>query len=226
VNTQTKQIQEQETGTGGDIPVWDLMVRVGHWTLVVAFTVAWLSSEQESAIHIWSGYLVATIVALRLVWGLVGSHYARFGSFVRGPRTVIDYLRGLVSGTAPRFLGHNPAGGAMTIALLAALALTTISGMAVYAVEENAGPLAGFVAISAPPARVPAIISAARASEDGEEGGYGEGREEFWEEVHEASANATLALVIVHILGVLVSSIAHRENLPRAMITGRKRQAP
>ncbi|MEQ8263383.1 cytochrome b/b6 domain-containing protein [Pseudohaliea sp.] len=211
---------------GSEIKVWDLLVRLGHWTLVIAFTIAWLTGEEESALHIWSGYAIAAVVALRLCWGLVGTRHARFSDFVRGPRAVIDYLRGLAAGTAPRHLGHNPAGGAMTVLLLLALAVTTVSGMMVYAIEENAGPLAGFVMSTDRPAPALALVPRAVADDDDEEhsrGGHDEQGEEFWEEIHEIAANLCLALIILHILGVIASSLAHHENLPRAMVTGRKR---
>jgi cytochrome b len=139
---------------------------------------------------------------------------------------VLGYLRGLAAGTAPRYLGHNPAGGAMTVLLLLALAVTTVSGMMVYAIEENAGPLAGFVASTSAPTPTPGLVPLAVADDDGEEhGGRGhdEAGEEFWEEIHEVAANLCLALIILHILGVIASSLAHHENLPRAMVTGKKR---
>jgi cytochrome b len=110
----------------------------------------------------------------------------------------------------------------MVLALLLALATTTVSGMMVLAIEENAGPLAGLVATRDARRASTALIPAAQADEDEHEG-KGEAGEEFWEEVHEVSANASLALVLLHIAGVFASSLAHRENLPRAMVTGRKR---
>ncbi|HBO13732.1 MAG TPA: cytochrome B [Halieaceae bacterium] len=211
---------------GREIKVWDLLVRLGHWTLVIAFTIAWLTGEEESALHIWSGYIIAGVVALRLCWGVVGTRHARFSDFVRGPRAVFAYLRGLAAGTAPRYLGHNPAGGAMTVLLLVALAVTTVSGMMVYAIEENAGPLAGFVASTDAPSPALGLVPMALADDDEEENGHRvheEEGEELWEEIHEVAANLCLALIILHILGVIASSLAHHENLPRAMVTGRKR---
>ena len=218
-------INRRDTEEPGNVRVWDLTVRVGHWTLVAAFATAWLTGEEESFLHIWSGYAVAAVVALRLLWGFIGTPHARFRGFVRGPVAVATYLRGLATGTAPRYLGHNPAGGAMAIALLAALALTTVSGMMVYAIEEKAGPLAGFAAVTGDASTMPVMIPAAHAADDDEHGyeDHGEGSEEFWEELHELSANLCLALVMLHLLGVIASSRAHRENLPLAMVTGDKR---
>jgi cytochrome b len=208
-----------------EVRVWDLVVRIGHWTLVVAFATAWLTGEEESLVHIWSGYAIAAVVALRLLWGVVGTRYARFRDFVRGPGAVVAYLLGLAKGSAPRYIGHNPAGGAMAIALLVALAVTTISGMMVYAIEENAGPLAGFAKVGDGAPALPAIVPMANARDDDDHRteSRGERDEEFWEELHEASANVTLALIVLHVLGVLASSLVHRENLVRSMVTGNKR---
>jgi cytochrome b len=229
--TKNDSLNREGTGTAmgepdREVKVWDLLVRLGHWTLVIAFTIAWLTGEEESALHSWSGYVIAGVVALRVCWGLVGTRHARFSDFVRGPRAVIGYLRGLAAGTAPRYLGHNPAGGAMTVLLLLALAVTTVSGMMVYAIEENAGPLAGFVASTSASAPGLALVPAAMADDDGDDHGrrgHDEEGEELWEEIHEVAANLCLALIILHILGVIASSLAHHENLPRAMVTGKKR---
>lgn len=183
------------------VKVWDPLVRVFHWSLVILFTVAYLSGDDWLDIHVFAGYGVVALVLFRLLWGLVGTRYARFTDFVRGPRTVVDYLKALGKRRAPRYLGHNPAGGAMVVALLAALLLSTLFGMAAYAAEEGAGPMVGF------------ILSG-----------------HFWEEVyeggHEFLVNLTLTLVIVHIFGVFISSALHGENLPRAMLTGRKPREP
>lgn len=226
-------MNDHDSGNGDDVSkqvrVWDPIVRVAHWTLVLGFTAAWLSSEHEGPLHIWSGYVVAGVVLLRIVWGFTGGRYARFSAFLAPPSAVIAYLAGLLTGRAKRFVGHNPAGAAMAIALLLALAVTTASGMMVYAIEENAGPLQGLAAVRSDATLQVSVLPVARADDDeraehGAGGAHGDdGGEEFWEEVHEASANASLGLVILHIAGVLASSLAHRENLPRAMVTGNKR---
>lgn len=187
-----------------EIKVWDPLVRVFHWTLVAAFTIAYLTEGEDETlfIHTWAGYTVFGLVIFRLVWGLIGTRYARFSDFVRGPRTALAYVKDLTLGRARRYIGHNPAGGLMIVLLLLSLVLTTVTGMALLGAEEQAGPLAAMMA------------------------GSGEAVEEGLEEVHEFFANFTLLLVVLHVLGVIVGSQIHRESLVRAMFTGRKAAEP
>jgi len=194
------------------IYIWDRFVRVFHWTLAAAFCVAYASGEENASVHAYAGYLVLGLVASRIVWGLLGPRHARFASFVRGPAAVLGYLRGL-AGHAPleRHLGHNPAGGWMVLALLACLTLTTVSGVVVYGIEGH-GPLASLAA-----GTTAAETHTRAAHRD-------DAAEEVWEEIHEAAANLTLGLVLLHVGGVAVSSLRHRENLVRAMFSGYKRR--
>jgi cytochrome b len=110
------------------IRVWDPFVRAFHWALAASFAVAWLSSENWDRLHAAAGYAAGALVALRVVWGFVGPRYARFAQFVRSPDTVIAYLRGLKDGSERRYIGHNPAGGAMIVVLLVVMAATAVSG--------------------------------------------------------------------------------------------------
>jgi len=110
------------------VRVWDPFVRLFHWSLVASFVVAWLSRHNAEAIHYWAGFAAAGLVALRVIWGLIGTRYARFTQFIHGPRAVLAYLRAIAAGNEPRFVGHNPAGGAMIIALLAGMAGTAVTG--------------------------------------------------------------------------------------------------
>lgn len=218
--------EEQSTRPASrSIHVWDPFVRIFHWVLVVAFFTAYFTEGENLDIHAPAGYVVGVLIVLRVIWGFVGPKHARFTDFVYGPRKVLRYLAGLVTLQGRRYMGHSPAGGLMIILLLVCLAVTVVAGLIVYGAEENAGPLAGFV--SAETGSVPETATESEENEFGEYEGRGEGGEsafvEFYEEVHEIFANITLALVIVHILAVLWASFAHRENLIRAMITGRKR---
>lgn len=202
--------------TTNEVKVWDPLVRIFHWSLVAAFTIAYLTEDDWQSLHVWAGYTVAGLLAFRLVWGFVGTEHARFRDFVFSPTTVIAYLKDMVSLRAKRYIGHNPAGGAMVVALLISLAATTLTGMEVYAVKENAGPFAQIQIENISP------ISTAMADDDEHEHENGEGG--VWEELHEFFANFTLLLVFLHIGGVVFSSFEHGENLPRAMVTGKKQK--
>ena len=184
--------------TSNTVRIWDPFVRIFHWVLVGAFVVAYVSEDDYLDIHTTAGYTVLTLIALRLVWGFIGSRHARFSDFVRPPGEALGYVKDTLLGRARRYLGHNPAGGLMIVAMLLALLATTFSGVALLGAEEGAGPLAGLMA------------------------GASHRFEEGLEEIHEFFANFTVALVLGHLLGVLVESMLHRENLIRAMFTGNK----
>jgi len=214
------------------VRVWDPLVRIGHWLFVAAFFVAYFTDEDLVTAHIWAGYVVATVVLIRIVWGFIGPKYARFSSFVRPPGQVIGYLSDAVQARSKRYIGHNPAGGVMIVAILLSLAATTGTGMAVLADSRNAGPLAPWLGNPTAAGQPSAVTSAgASRNDDGDgddkekaraAGGHGDERESAYEDVHTFFANFTLALIILHVGGVAFSSFSHRENLVR-MITGNKR---
>lgn len=181
------------------ITVWDPLVRLFHWSLVASFFIAYLTEENLMDLHAWAGYVATGLVAFRLVWGIVGTKHARFSDFIAGPRRAFAYVKDLLTGQAPRYVGHNPAGGFMIMLLLLGVALAGVTGIVVYGIDESSGPLA-FLAMS-----MPEFVGNAM------------------EELHEFMANAVLGLVFIHILGVAVGSLLHRENLVLAMVTGRKR---
>lgn len=170
------------------ILVWDIPTRVFHWLLAASFAGAFLTAESEQwrDVHVMLGYSFAGLIGFRLIWGLIGSRYARFRSFLFSPREAMDYVRSLLSRSPRHYLGHNPAGSIAIFLLLGLGILTAVTGWMNY--SDVAGA--------------------------------------WTEDVHEAAANGMLAVVVVHILGVVVSSLLHRENLVRAMITGRKSGGP
>jgi cytochrome b len=190
----------------GQIKVWDIAVRVFHWSLVLCFAIAYISEDIE-LIHVYAGYLVLGLISFRVLWGLIGTRHARFGSFIRGRQVTLAYLKSLLTTRPQHYVGHNPAAGWMILALLVTLFLLTWSGMQLYA-DDGKGPLAQ-IDIE--------IIAQARADDDRDKA------DSFWEPIHESLANLTLLLVIIHVVGVAVSSLIHRENLVRSMITGYKR---
>ncbi len=166
--------------------VWDLPTRVFHWVLAATFVGAFFTADSERLrdVHVTLGYTMLGLVAFRLLWGVIGTRYARFTSFAFGARSVLDYLKSLFSRSPQRYLGHNPAG---SWAIYALIALAVAAGVTGYATYNEIGGL---------------------------------------EELHEGLANALLAAVFVHIAGVLVSSLIHRENLVWSMINGLKRGDP
>jgi len=113
----------------GTVRVWDPVVRVIHWSLVLLFATAWLTGDEVEWLHIYAGYGIAGLVAIRIVWGFVGTRHARFSDFVYRPSEVASYLADSIRFRAERYLGHNPAGGAMVITLLGVLAATAGTGI-------------------------------------------------------------------------------------------------
>ncbi|MFO0996958.1 MAG: cytochrome b/b6 domain-containing protein [Alphaproteobacteria bacterium] len=208
--------------------VWDPFVRIAHWAVVAGFAVAFLTEDEALRLHVWAGYLVGCLVALRVLWGFLGPRHARFSDFIYRPRKVVRYIVDLLTFRAARHLGHSPAGGAMVVALLLCLGATVGTGLVDYAISKGAGPLAGIVADTAADRsqKVSSSTYTATAGDEGEKSHRKEGRRRgsVWRGIHETFANLTLMLVIVHIGGVFLASIVHRENLVRAMISGRKRR--
>jgi cytochrome b len=112
---------------GGSMKVWDPLVRFAHWGLAAAVMLALVSSDDRK-LHEAAGYAALGIVGLRIIWGFIGPTHARFASFVRPPREVLAYLRDLLRFRARRYIGHNPAGGAMIVALLVLVLAAGVSG--------------------------------------------------------------------------------------------------
>ena len=194
------------------VPVWDIAVRIFHWSLAASFFIAYLSEDDFETLHVYAGYLVLALISFRLVWGLIGTKYARFSSFVCGFERVKRYLGSIVDGKPEHYLGHNPAGGLMIVIMLIVLFAISFSGLKTYATEGK-GPLAQAEII---------LVAPAYADDDGYKGKGKRPGHKFWEEVHEVLANLMLLLVFIHIAGVIVSSLVHRENLVRAMVDGKK----
>ncbi|ODC04359.1 hypothetical protein BFW38_13265 [Terasakiispira papahanaumokuakeensis] len=163
--------------------------------LAAAVITAWLTSEDDNPLHIWSGYVVGSWVIFRIIWGIAGPQHARFSDFVRSPRAALDYLKSLYQGHPQSYTGHNPAGGLMTLTLLGLLGIQVALGLIMLA-HHGEGILAD-------------TAIAELYSHDLKEG-------------HEFIGNAMLLLIACHLAGVAISSWRHRENLVKAMITGRK----
>ncbi len=167
--------------------VWDPLVRLFHWSLAVAFAVAWFE-RSDAAIHNSAGKFVLVLIIFRAAWGLIGPASARFETFIRGPKATATYLISILRRNPQHHLGHNPAGGAMIGVLLLALTVTAASGILM-----NTTALWG----------------------------------DAWTEwIHGTAATVSVWLIAGHLAGVLIACLQHRENLPLAMITGRKSVPP
>ena len=133
-------MMDKQDGAANLVKVWDPLVRVGHWALVVAFFTAYFTEDDLLSVHVWAGYVVGAVVLIRIAWGLVGTTHARFRDFLYRPRTALRYLGMLLRGKAQRYLGHSPAGAIMVFLLLLGLAAVAWSGLMVYAYDHQAGP--------------------------------------------------------------------------------------
>ena len=167
------------------VVVWDWPLRLFHWTLAASVLIAWFTPNAYDTVHRIAGYTMLGLIAFRLVWGFAGTRYSRFRSFIRLLRATPGFLWGLRRGQTGRYLGLNPAGAAMFVALLVLLAVSAISGWMQVTVR--------FFGVA------------------------------WVEELHTYSSDLAMILVVIHVLGVLTMCVLQKENLVRAMITGRKR---
>lgn len=176
-------IVDNQPLTQETIPIWDIGVRLFHWSLVTSVTLSYFVISPRD-MHKLFGYTVLALITFRLVWGLAGSKHARFSSFIPRPKKLLGYLIDIIKRREERYLGHNPAGAAMIVALLIILGAIGATG---YMMGMDAY--------------------------------FGE---EWLEDLHKALVNGLLLLVALHVVGVATASLRHRENLVKAMITGRK----
>lgn len=182
----------------GNRLIWDLPVRIFHWSLALLFFVAWFSSEGDRwlDIHIFSGYAILGLILFRVLWGFVGTHYARFNSFWYSFDAAKRYAINALQGHPERYIGHNPAGSWAIYLMLAGLSAVVISGFFVFGAEEGHGPAGDLVS--------------------------------YWlgwlaRNIHDTVASIMMALVAVHVTGVFIESYHLKEKLLLSMINGRKK---
>ncbi len=189
-----------QAGSQASIRIWDIPVRLFHWTLVAAVVVAgvtgWLLGVNWLGLHLIAGSTIALLLLLRLVWGFSGSAYSRFASFAIQPANVMAHVKELRSPHPHREPGHNPLGALMVIALMFTLAAIVLSGALALGGAFKQGPFKSLVSFAA-----------------------------GWQarELHQVFAYGLLALVAAHLGGVVFESRRTRENLAASMVTGRKR---
>jgi len=183
--------------------IWDLPLRLFHWAMVTAVLVAsvtgYLLPDWWLNIHAYAGYVLSGLLLFRLLWGIVGSKYSRFGSFPLKSAESKTHLLDLLRGRSKAYAGHNPVGAWMIVLLLATLTALIFTGFIVWGGQENSGPFSAVV-------------------------GYRLG--EFTEEIHEFFAGLLMALIGIHLVGVLVETVFFKHRVLPAMIDGRKPLSP
>lgn len=181
------------------IMVWDAPTRAFHWLQALCFLGAYLTAESEKNrdIHVTLGYILFGLIVFRLIWGFVGTRYAKFSSFAFSPKAIITYLLSLPKGKSEHFVGHNPV-GSVAIWLLLSLGIT-LGVTGVMLAQKN--------------------VMAALENMDGYDS-------DLVVSIHSYATDAMLVVVFIHLLGVFMSSFLHKENLVRAMLIGSKEAQP
>jgi cytochrome b len=207
-----------ETDLGGASPpaLWDLIVRTSHWGIAGVVFSNEIITRGGSVAHVWVGWIGLGLLAVRLVWGLVGSKAARFSSFPPDPRRAVDHMRALFAGRPGKHPSHNPAGALMVYALWAVLAV--LIGTGIMMSGPNPMLAAERAALVNSDDWSKLVVSA-----DGEEGDERKGGD-LVKGVHEAMANLILLLVSVHVAGVAVEGFAMQRNLVVPMLFGAGRK--
>lgn len=181
--------------------VWDALVRIFHWSLVLAVSLAFYTMKTEGApflfpveIHAQAGYAVLGLIVFRWIWGVAGTHYARFRTFLRSPKTSLSYARRIIQRRPPPYAGHNPLGGWMVLVLILSLSFQAVSGLFLSDDIFFTGPL------------------------------YGSLGSEFSRlllSLHALNSQLLMVLIGLHLLAVVIHAMMG-EKLTKAMITGIK----
>jgi cytochrome b len=183
----------------GRIHVWNLQIRIFHWFLVFGFLISYCAARFHlKTVHVWTGYFLCILLLSRIYWGIFGVGYARFSTFIFSPQESIHYMQSMWRPNSQHYVGHNPAGALMVFTLLALLILLLGSGIVVLSVIDYEGPLVG----------LGNLVS--------DHWSYG------IRKAHDMLASIILAMAGLHVLGVVLASAQHGENLVLAMFTGWK----
>ncbi len=172
------------TNSDNKILVWDLPTRTFHWAMVLSLVGALLTQESEKwrLLHVNFGYTMVGLVFFRIVWGCIGTRYARFTNFIKGPLVIRNYIKSLITRNFENYIGHNPAGAVSIVLILGLVLFISATGYLSYNDEGGDWPL----------------------------------------KFHELASNVLLVVIGLHIFGVALSSIMHKENLVKSMWSGFK----
>lgn len=196
------------------VMLWDPLVRITHWGLALAVLANGLILKPGGSVHIWIGWAVLGLLAVRLGWGFLGPAEARFSSFPLRPRAALGHLRALLAGRVDEHPSHNPAGAVMVYALWAALAVTVATGIVmtggrspIAIAEEKAAVAAGDWSV---------LVKDGEEAEEDDKGGFGA----LAEDIHEGAVNLMLILAVIHVAGVAIEGRALGRNLVAPMMFG------
>lgn len=180
------------------VQVWDKPTRIFHWVLALSIAGALLTALWENLLeaHVLLGKLAVSGVIFRLGWGLLGNRFARFSQFLKSPRKLKAYAKSLLAGSMARTLGHNPLAGWVMLGMIILPLLIGITGLMGLGGQENIGPTAAWF-------------------------GFELGRVAVW--LHLWSAYLLLALIGMHLVGIALHVLMHRENVVASMLHGWKR---
>lgn len=197
---------------------WDPLVRITHWGIVVAVIANALVTREGSGAHIWVGYAVAALLALRLLWGLIGTPEARFAAFPPSPRRALAHIREIGAGKHSVHASHNPLGALMVYAIWACLAVVIATGIAMA--PPSAAPWGGRAT-----ERTEAVVRTPILAdeEDHEAGEAAEHDEGGLGEVHEVAVNLLYALIALHLAGVVFETRRSGRQIVAAMLPWRVR---
>ena len=196
---------------------WDPVVKVTHWSIVIAILANALITEEGSGAHIWVGYALAAILALRLLWGLIGPAEARFSAFPPSPRRALGHLRDIRSGKKEVHHSHNPLGALMVYAIWSMLGVIIASGIAMAGPPSTA-----FLDRAERSGEISQKVVVERRDHDADEATEGaEGEENVWEEVHQTAVNLLYILIALHIAGVVFETRRSGREILLAMLPGR-----
>ena len=195
---------------------WDPVVKLTHWSIVLAVLANAIVTEEGSAAHVWVGYALAAILALRLLWGFVGPAAARFSAFPPSPRRALAHIREIRAGTVSEHASHNPLGALMVYAIWSCLLVIIATGIA----------MAGLPGSGERHEEGARTVSAQTVEADEEEAGEhregGEHEEGPLTEVHEVAANLLYVLILLHIAGVIFETRRSGRQVVLAMLPGHR----
>ncbi|SIT07076.1 cytochrome b/b6 domain-containing protein [Neptunomonas antarctica] len=180
------------------VQVWDISIRLFHWSLVAGIGFQWYSGEEGGNIMLWHmyiGYSLLGLILYRFVWGFIGSTYARFSDFLKGPKYTISYAKKFLKGEKTHYLGHNPLGGWMAVTLMLLVFIQASTGLFSSDDIMTEGPLFSLVSES-----IAYTLT----------------------DIHEINFNLILIFAGLHIIAVIYHRLIKKESLIKSMLTGKK----